>query len=102
MVKDKQKWDQMVKITSGLGLLKIFAGVYLFAELNELKNACPGQVTITSFYPPICIALGVIWLARGRKIKKLQEAGGLLPSYAQAPDGNPAPVVVQAQPVDGK
>jgi hypothetical protein len=101
MAKDRQKWDQMVKITSGLGLLKIFAGVYLFVELNELKNACPGQVTISSIYPPICIALGAIWLIRGQKIKKLQAADGLLPNYAQAPDGNP-PVVLQAQPIDGK
>ena len=100
MVTDKQNWDQMVKITSGLGLLKIFAGVYLFSELNELKNTCPGQVTVNSFYPPFCIALGALWLVRSRKIKKLQAADSLLPNYAQAPEGNPAPV--QAQPVDGK
>jgi hypothetical protein len=102
MRKDQQKWNQMIQITSALGALKIFAGVFLWLSLSDLKSACPDQVTISSIYPPICIVLGASWLVRGQKLRKFQQtSGGLLPTtYAEAPDGA-APVVI-AQAVDGK
>ncbi len=102
MRKDQQKWDQMIRITSALGALKICAGVLLWIALSNLQSACPGQVTVSSIYPPVCIALGASWLVRGQRLRKIQQtSGGLLPTtYAEAPDG--AAPVVMAQAVDGK
>jgi hypothetical protein len=104
MVKDPQKWDQMVQITSALGLVKIVGGLALWSALSDLQDACPGQVTVTSYYPPICILLGCVWIGRGQKVKKMQQAsGGLLPTtYAAAPEGTVPVQVVTAQAVDAK
>ena len=104
MVKDPQKWNQMVQITSALGLVKIVGGLALWSALSDLQDACPGQVKVTSYYPPVCILLGCVWIGRGQKVKKMQQAsGGLLPmTYAAAPEGIVPVQVVTAQAVDAK
>lgn len=88
MVKNKEKWDQMVQITSVLGGMKIFAGIALLITMPD-NTGCP-SVSVSSlyFYPVLCIFLGMTWIGRGNNIRKIQAGGELLPTvYAQAPDG---------------
>ena len=105
MVKDPQKWDQMVQITSALGLVKIVGGLALWSALSNLaEQAAVCHLSVTSYYPPICILLGCVWIGRGQKVKKMQQASsGLLPTtYAAAPEGTVPVQVVTAQAVDAK
>ena len=94
MIKDQQKWDKMISMTSALGGAKILAGVILLITIPD-ASACP-EVSVGSLYmyPFICIFLGVTWIARGRRLQQLRahQSSGLLPTHADAP-------VVQAHAV---
>jgi RsiW-degrading membrane proteinase PrsW (M82 family) len=70
MVKDREKWDLMVMVTSALGGAKIFAGVFLFITMPD-TSACPSVSANLYLYPCLCIFLGVMWIGRGQKIKQL-------------------------------
>lgn len=100
MIKDREKWGQMVTITSALGGAKILVGIILLITMPD-TSACPRDnvrdidVEMLYIYPCVCIFLGVTWIGRGKRIQQLQQASqasGLLPTHADAP-------VVQAHAV---